>query len=287
MSSGLNWRVGVFSSQNDGAPARKRRFKAMNRTLHLWIATILLVTNPALGASPQTESAEKCSGLAQYDEKTACLWAVVEADPEDAYAFFALVRERDKRQDLEALLAEVNQLIDLRPDLAHLFLLRADLRRRVWGDVEGAEADLEIAGYLELLPDPRKEEAGRAIEPLPENADQYLKRARARYFLHDYEGTIEDCNVYLQLAKNPQQPYVYDLLCSSKSRIGNIDGAIDALSAKLESHPEFAESTLVRRAILKRRMGDDAGAASDEKAAKEMREKRIASVPGQTIPTIQ
>lgn len=250
----------------------------MNRALHLWIATILLVTN-SVGASPQMGSAEKCSCLAEYDERTACLWAVLEADPENVYALFALVHERDKRQDLEVLLAEVNQLIGLRPDLAHFFLLRADLRQRVWGDVEGAEADLEIAGYLELLPDPRKEEAGRVIEPLPENADQYLKRARARYFLHDYEGTIEDCEVYLQLAKKPQQPYVYDLLCSSKSRIGDTDGAIDALSAKLESHPEFAESTLARRARLKRRLGDDAGAASDEAAAKEMRETRVAEKP--------
>jgi tetratricopeptide (TPR) repeat protein len=222
-------------------------------------------------ASEQKKQVDECMKEGGYDEKTSCLFTVLQEEPENVFALFTLHHERERSLEQGVFLQELDRLIEMRPNLAHLYLLRADLKRKHWGDEEGANADLEIAKHLDSLPDLRRSEAERPIEPTQKNAPEYLARARARFFLGDYQGTVEDCNTYLRLAEEPYLPVVYDYLCSSKVAMGEIEEAIDVLSIKLGRFPEYSDSTLYRRAKLKRRMGDESGALMDEEAAQRFR----------------
>ena len=239
----------------------------MFRAIHTFVAFMVLFSGVSASAS-ESKKIEQCMGLSDYDAKTACLYSILAQDPEDVIALFTLRNERDRNLDQATFLQELNRLIEMRPDLAHLYLMRAEGLRKVFNDEEGAKADLEIAEYLKLLPDLRKTEAERPIEAKTENAPDFLARARARYFLGDYAGAIEDCNTYLRLGNEPFSPIVFDYLCSSNVAAGRIKGAIEALSQKLHYCPEYSESTLLRRAQLRRLLGDEAGATSDEKAAR-------------------
>lgn len=233
-----------------------------------WVFVAVVLASCAVGhTSPQHKEVDGCMRISGLEERTDCLFELLLKHPDSVYALFTLAQERDKHNELQRFLSELNRLIEMRPNLAHLFLLRADIKERI-GDMEGAKEDRETGNKLELIEDVRRVEAEAETKMESADAEDFVRRARARYFQGNYKGAIEDCEAFFELEPNSCLAAGYKYLVNSLERIGNVEEAITVLTKELETCPQNSMAVYTRRARLKRLLGDEAGARIDEENAK-------------------
>ncbi len=114
-----------------------------------------------------------------------------------------------------------SKLIELEPENTDYYFCRSKLRGRA-KNYEGQVKDL--SQIIRLLENNKVLEGSKTMDKY------YISRARAKYELGDYNGTIEDCENYNNL--NPKSIFGFEKSALSKYHLGDYEGAeSDALKA--------------------------------------------------------
>jgi len=223
----------------------------------------LLVSLSQPASAEGREDATECLELA-YAEKITCLEEILEENPGNGEAFFTLTWAMAERDEWEQLMAVLKSLRDVAPDRPHFYQMRAQILVEHFGDQAAADLELRKAEGLQRCLLTKAEEVLKPLPPTRENSAEILERATTKYIsLQDYAGAAEDFETYLALVDRPKGPYVYRQLAGARRQLGDLPGAIDALSLQIEAFPETTISTLPTRARLYRELGDEVGSKHD------------------------
>lgn len=244
----------VFITRQVGARIR--------RALVLSTCTLLIccLASPGMGGGREVS---KCMKL-QYLDELICLERLLKTDPCNAEAFFELVYTTGRHSDINKLMAVLDELSASAPDKPHFFQMRARILSEHYKDDAAANAERKKAEGLQPCLESMEKELHEILPPTKENAENILERGMARYtHIQDYVGAAEDFETYLGLVDRPKGPYVYRQLAGARRQLGDLPGAIDALSLQIEVFPETAISALPTRARLCRELGDEECAKRD------------------------
>jgi tetratricopeptide (TPR) repeat protein len=184
---------------------------------------------------------------------------------------------------LDKAIGHFDLALDLNPNYAHAWFWRGAAKREI-GDFEGAQADYSRA--LELSPDEPEflhyramlrvyvqDYAGavvdcdRFLELVPGDEFILMQRAQAKDQLDDHAGAVDDYT--LALAVNPDNAEIRYLRGFARADLEDWDGAVEDFTAVMTMQPiegalfDQHHTALLRRAQVKQRAGDYAGAADD------------------------
>lgn len=227
------------------------------------LVIVVFVSLNQLASAEDRAAFTTCKGLG-YPDEVMCLKAVLENDPCDLEAFLTLTWLMAENDDWEELMSLLTHLSNTSPDTPHFFQMRAKILAEHYRDLAAAEIELNKAEGLERCLGSKEEEILKPIPPIPENAERILERANTRYqYFRDYGGAARDLETYISLVQRPNSPSVFRHLAGARRQLGDIPGAIDALSRQMTIFPETAISALPTRARLYREMGDEASARAD------------------------
>lgn len=219
----------------------------------LWILTAVLLLAP-LAASAQTFDDHLAAAQQELDrwnqaEAIGHLDLALELDPDHAVAHFLRGAAKRETGDFEGAEADYSRALELSPDEPEFLHYRAMLRVYVQ-DYAGAVVDCDR--FLELVP-----------------GDEFIlmQRAQAKDQLEDHAGAVDD---YTQaLAVNPDNAEIRYLRGFARADLEDWDGAVEDFTAVMTMQPiegalfDQHDTALLRRAQVKHRAGDYAGAADD------------------------
>lgn len=241
------------------APPKTRRALAVSLLLFISLFASL---NQQTFAEGSEDSAE-CIELG-YEEKVTCLNTVLEENPCDAEAFVTLTWLMAEHNEWEELMASLEYLSFVAPDKPHFIQMRAQILMEHYKDRAAADIEMKKAEGLERCLLTKEEIVLSPIPPTVENAEMILERATIRFSdLKDYGGAVQDFETYLGLVERPKGPHVFYFLAGARRQLGDISGAIDALSLEMDVFPETSVSVLRTRARLYREIGDEVRAGLD------------------------
>ena len=228
----------------------------------------------SVGLSAMDNATMNCAHL-DRQHRIACLEKILEADPCNKDAIWKLVYSYRDTDDADQLMAFLDLLSDLEPNIARPYKIRALLLKYTFGDDVSAEKQIRIAASLLPCPD----EEGGTLPPTRENANKIWERARMRYQRKDFAGAEEDIETYLTLVQEPQIPSVFTTLAMCRKALGDLEGAVEALTLEIQLFPHQAVSVLPARARLREALGDETGAQQDiAQAARLEKEARLLEI---------
>jgi len=257
-STRLAWRV-CFSQVVTGLASQVHI--ATNILLSLLIVSVI-APSPIAFAQDRTDAAD-CKEL-EYLEEVDCYVSILEIEPCDRDAFFGLTWAMAQKGQWDRLLENLALLSEIAPDSPHFLQMRAQVFAENLGDPEAADRELKKAEGLKRCLLTEKEELLQPLPPIQENADEILRRANLRYSrFQDYEGAAHDYETYLSLVVRPEGPSAFHNLAGARRQLGDLSGAIDALSQEMSLFPERARTVLPARARLFREVGDPVSELKD------------------------
>jgi len=243
------------------SPGSSSRIPGLRITFCLMCS--LLALTRAVAYSQDEADARKCGSL-EYEYKIKCCVSILESDPCDRDAFLMLTWSMAE----EGQWVELNEVLDKlsasSPDVPHLHKMRAYVLAEHLGDIEQADRIREYAEGLDDCLLTEEDELREPLAPTPENAERILNRANLRYWkFQDYEGAAQDYETYLSLVPGAKSPSVFHNLAGARRQLGDLPGAIDALSQEMVRFPERRPEVLRARARLFRELGDSESAGAD------------------------
>ncbi len=115
------------------------------------------------------------------------------------------------------------------------------------------------------------EELDRFVEKNPQKAEAYYDRANARNSNGDSAGAIRDYTKAIELGLRPRERYLaYGNRALARLDEGDTAGALDDFTEVIDAQPKnrrILRSSLLNRAVLRRKKGDDNGADLDYRRA--------------------
>jgi tetratricopeptide (TPR) repeat protein len=127
-------------------------------------------------------------------------------------------------------IAEVTDVIKLRPGDPDAYLLRSNLRA-ITGDNSGALADIS-----------------RVIELRPAMGSAYYGRAIMRMIANDLDGALKDLDS--AVVNNYRQDHVYDMRATMRSQRGDVKGALSDMDEAIKINPGNPRYYLTRAELL-------------------------------------
>jgi tetratricopeptide (TPR) repeat protein len=157
--------------------------------------------------------------------------------------YFLSAYQKDDKGDYRRALADYNQSITLKPDLAVAYNNRGLLKKKL-NDYRGALADYN-----------------QSIALKPDLALAYINRGLLKYEkLNDYRGALADYNQSITL--KPDLAVAYNNRGNLKKRLNDVKGALADFNQSIVLKPDFAEA-YSNRGILKVKLNDVKGALDD------------------------
>ena len=149
----------------------------------------------------------------QYDKAIADYKAALENDPTDGHTYYSIGRCYELSGDRETALRYYNEGIDVDKESSHLFSCRADLLL-ARGDTLQAMADYEKVLEIDTIP----------------HVNSF------RHYALFGLGRVEDAVIWMEkiIREDPTDFTIYYDKARLYSRVGYVDGAIDALETALE-----------------------------------------------------
>jgi lipoprotein NlpI len=185
-------------------------------------------------------SAKRARG--DWDGALADLNQAIELKPDLAEAYDTRGSVKLAKEDWDGALADCAKAIELKPDSPGAYYTRGRARQGK-GDREGALADLNQAIVIE-----------------PFWAEAYNARGHVRRFKGDLAGALADYNKAIEL--NPALADAYLNRGAAKAAKGDLAGALTDCGRAVELKPESAVARFSRGAV-KVRLGDFDGALVD------------------------
>ncbi len=192
---------------------------------------------------------------------------------------FLQIQAKLKAEDLNGALADLNNLINYRPDLISAYLHRGALHWRLsrvetalenWSTVLNLEpnhpqalnnravAHLSQGNLAEALAD-----LDQLIAVDPQFPGAYFNRSLVHSRMQNYEAALTDVSAALD--QEPENPEVYQLRGIARYLLGDQPGALADLNQALELDPNQA-SALQNRGYVRVESGDMEGEADLQKA---------------------
>jgi tetratricopeptide (TPR) repeat protein len=149
----------------------------------------------------------------------------------------------EKLNDYRGALADYNQSITLKPDLAVAYNNRGNLKKRL-NDVKGALADFNQSIVLK-----------------PDFAEAYSNRGILKVKLNDVKGALDDFNQ--SIALRPDTALAYSNRGALKyEKLNDLEGALADFNQSITLKPNYADAYF-NRAVLKVKLNDVKGALAD------------------------
>ena len=220
--------------------------------------------------------------LGQHDEAINDLTQAIKLDPEHAFAYNNRGIAKYFLGQLDEAIDDYTQAIKLDPEYVYAYYNRG-IAKEVLGQLEEAIDDytqaIKLDPELEVAYNNRevaKSQLGQQedgfdnldqeYKEYPELAAEYIERGNAKLNEKDYSGAINEYNE----AMDKGRPEAYNDRGFVKSKLGQLEEAIDDYTLAISKDPKYAEA-YVKRGDTKMEMGDSKGAIKDfDKAASEM-----------------
>jgi tetratricopeptide (TPR) repeat protein len=157
--------------------------------------------------------------------------------------YLVSARQKNEKKDYQGALADYNQSITLKPDLAEAYSNRGLLKKKL-NDYRGALADYN-----------------QSITLKPDLALAYINRGFLKYEkLNDYQGALADYNQ--SIALEPDFAVAYNNRGNLKKKLNDVKGALADFNQSIALQPDFAEA-YSNRGILKVKLNNVKGALDD------------------------
>ena len=236
-----------------------------SKTLMMFILTAWIVAVPLAGRSQTVDdflnSAQQEMDLWNFAEAIGFYDQALELDQSRPRVYFMRGTAKKETGDHKGALQDYDKALELDPAEPE-YLYERGLLKYYIQDYAGAVADFDA--FLELDP----------------SVTAILKsRGEAKYQLNDFAGAVADYS--LAIEQEPDNPELYYLRAFARADQEDWTGAVEDFTVVMEMEPQAGmnfdkrDTALLRRAAVKLRAGDFAGAHDDCTAAIERNDRDL------------
>lgn len=243
------------------------------------MGVLVVFSQTAQGEESVRDLQEKAI-LSPYGQALIYIDKALEIEPENAITYRIMASKYLEAGELEQALLAINKDIALAPDDAEAYRWRAVILRKT-GNEEGADKD--VAKSKKVRKDNFKADLARSKEKRTIRSPKDIKSLRDEIFdlvrNKNYQAAINLFEQYLAIVKKPKNQVLFYTIARAYEETNDLLGAVDIYTKCIEWFPPDA-NFYERRARLKGKMGDTAGAAMDiaimDSMAFEKRKERVA-----------
>jgi tetratricopeptide (TPR) repeat protein len=241
----------------------------------------LLVFNQTIQAEETVNDLLEKAIYSPYERALGYIDQALGIEPENAVVYIILTSKHLEADELEQALDAINRAIALSPDDEEAYRWRATVRRKM-GDEE--EADKDVVKSKEARKARFKADLARSKEKRTARNPKDIKKLRGEIYglIHkkNYQAAINLFEQYIEIVKKPKNQTILISIASAYEQVNDLSSAIEIYTKCIEWYSPDADF-YQRRARLKEKMGDTAGAAMDNAVVVSMGlEKRKERVAG-------